>query len=247
MNYQKIYDAIIAKAKSENRTRKSGQPLPYYESHHIIPKCMGGDGNLWQFGKHPNIVLLTPKEHYLCHYLLHKIYTDSQKLFVAFHKMCYSNTGKQQRFIPSSSVYQYVREQLSKYRTGKNNPMYGKIIIHKGNEQTVIKKEDLDQWLRKGWLKGNCDKVKATKTGSARTRHKPKYTRSHGEETKKKINKAKMGSLNPMYGKIPVHVCKIHNPSTNEIYVSKKDAANKLNISLFVLERYLKEGIVKKL
>ena len=37
MNYQKIYDAIIAKARSEETI-----PGNYYERHHILPKCIGG-------------------------------------------------------------------------------------------------------------------------------------------------------------------------------------------------------------
>lgn len=35
----------------------------YYEKHHIILKCMGGDNSL------ENLVKLTAREHFLCHWL----------------------------------------------------------------------------------------------------------------------------------------------------------------------------------
>ena len=52
MNYQKIYENLISKAKSENRKKYKGV---YYESHHIIPRCLGGNNDK------ENKVLLTAK------------------------------------------------------------------------------------------------------------------------------------------------------------------------------------------
>ena len=60
MNYQRIYNQIIERAKTR-------QLNCYKEKHHIIPRCIGGkDIN--------NIVELTAKEHFLCHRLLCEIY-----------------------------------------------------------------------------------------------------------------------------------------------------------------------------
>lgn len=72
MNYQKIYDAIIEKAKIR------GDIKGYYEKHHIIPKSLSGS-NIKS-----NLVNLTYKEHYLCHRLLTKIYPLEKKLHYAF-------------------------------------------------------------------------------------------------------------------------------------------------------------------
>jgi spermidine synthase len=63
MNYERIYYAIIEKAKSEKRSKKTA----YYESHHIVPASFGGSNRV------ENKVLLTPREHFICHYLLMKI------------------------------------------------------------------------------------------------------------------------------------------------------------------------------
>jgi hypothetical protein len=78
MNYKKVYGLIIKKAKNENRKKTTEV---YYEKHHIIPDFMfierkrkGPKGHLPGNPNDPNnLVLLTPREHFLCHVLLHKI------------------------------------------------------------------------------------------------------------------------------------------------------------------------------
>ena len=61
MNYNVIYFNIIERAKTRGLIKKS---LGYYtERHHIIPRCIGGNNNK------ENLVLLTAKEHFICHYL----------------------------------------------------------------------------------------------------------------------------------------------------------------------------------
>ena len=57
MNYERIHDQIIKRAK--NRIIDG-----YSERHHIIPKCMGGNNNP------DNLVNLTAREHFLIHWLL---------------------------------------------------------------------------------------------------------------------------------------------------------------------------------
>jgi len=81
MNYQRIYDSICQRAKDqlEERSFNRKNKLQYYDGHHIIPRCMGGLGSSRNHN-HPNIVLLTPKEHYICHRLLCKIYPGEYKL-----------------------------------------------------------------------------------------------------------------------------------------------------------------------
>ena len=61
MDYQKIYESIIARGKERVLIGE------YTESHHIIPRCMGGSDNS------DNLVDLTPEEHYVAHQLLIKI------------------------------------------------------------------------------------------------------------------------------------------------------------------------------
>jgi hypothetical protein len=107
MNHQKIYDNIIEKAKAENRIklRKDNVDYVYYENHHVIPKCLEGSD------KEHNKVLLTAREHFVCHKLLTYIYKGNRKITCAFHRMTYNKKGK---LILTSRDYLYARELMSK-------------------------------------------------------------------------------------------------------------------------------------
>jgi len=120
MNYQRIYNQIIERAQSEVSERilhkKNGG---YYEGHHIIPRCMGGEGEScsWlrkgQHYRHPNIVGLTAREHFLCHWLLIRIYTDNHSIAYAFKNMCKNYNKSYTDFVPSSRMYAEARAHLS--------------------------------------------------------------------------------------------------------------------------------------
>ena len=64
--YMKWYcDLIISR---QNSHRKKSRDI-YYENHHILPKCLYPDLTK----EKNNLVLLTPKEHFIAHLLLVKI------------------------------------------------------------------------------------------------------------------------------------------------------------------------------
>ena len=58
----KNYEELINFAKSQERVKGNNQP--YWETHHILPKSMGGKDTL------DNLVLLSVAEHVEAHYLL---------------------------------------------------------------------------------------------------------------------------------------------------------------------------------
>jgi len=106
VNYERIYKAIINKAKQENRVKGT---KVYYEAHHIIPECLGGTGRVSQWKTHPNIILLTGKEHFLCHRLLYRMYPNNAKIAHAFWGMCNQHRNYQKRYVPSSRAYEEAR------------------------------------------------------------------------------------------------------------------------------------------
>jgi ribosomal protein L37AE/L43A len=115
VNYQKLYNLIVEQAK--NADRKKGLEI-YYESHHIIPKCLGGTD------KKENLVLLTAKEHFLCHKLLVEIYPSNSKLLYALWGMSNQKNAKQKsRYQGSAREYERVRkvvgELISKLNSGR--------------------------------------------------------------------------------------------------------------------------------
>ena len=76
MNYERVYNQIIENAKLDEPNRKG----MYTERHHIIPRCMGGTN------EKSNLVKLTAREHFLCHWLLWKQHR-TPKLGFAFNCM----------------------------------------------------------------------------------------------------------------------------------------------------------------
>lgn len=113
MNYKKIYANLCDKAKSqkEKRVLYKKNKVYYYECHHIIPKCEGGLGNYGNYN-HENIVLLTPKEHYIAHLLLCEIYQNSKKLKYALFAMINQKSTRINRYTPSSTTYERLRKQF---------------------------------------------------------------------------------------------------------------------------------------
>jgi len=81
--YTIIYYKIIENATEIERNRNN----QYLEKHHIIPKSLGGPDNS------ENIVLLTFKEHYICHRLLCKMVDDEYKpkMLYALYKLSHCN------------------------------------------------------------------------------------------------------------------------------------------------------------
>lgn len=109
MDYQRIYYSIISKAKQMEVSRKHHRKmkLDYFERHHIIPKCLGGDN------APDNLVLLTAKEHFICHRLLCKIYPNNYKLLYALNSLLRAGPG-QCRHVPSARIYQQIKLEYSK-------------------------------------------------------------------------------------------------------------------------------------
>ena len=115
MNYKRIYDDLMTKARSENRV-KGGST--YYEAHHIVPKCMGGKGTIKQWENHPNIILLTAKEHFVAHKLLVEIYPNETGLIYAYFLFVNgtnsNNHGKNKYYTIGAREYERVKLIRSK-------------------------------------------------------------------------------------------------------------------------------------
>lgn len=116
--YTLWYYNIINRTSSRKRNKD-------YESHHIIPKSIGGNNDT------KNLVNLTRKEHYICHRLLVKMTAGSDCAKMHFALWCMINgNGRKPRFIPCSTVYETVRKKSMKVKSesqkGEKNHFYGK-------------------------------------------------------------------------------------------------------------------------
>ena len=100
---------------SRKKLKRTDNDYVYYEKHHITPKCMGGDDSK------ENLVLLTAREHFLCHWLLVETYPDNNKLKYAFWMMVGWKTEKHNgnRYIPSSRIYEYAKQLRLEVMVGR--------------------------------------------------------------------------------------------------------------------------------
>lgn len=91
MNYQKIHDCIINRARQRILFDEQ-----YTEKHHIIPKCEGGKEN-------DETVLLTHKEHKLIHKLRYKI-TNVIGNLLAYNFMTNSVSSRRKNILLSAKL-----------------------------------------------------------------------------------------------------------------------------------------------
>lgn len=140
MNYQKIYNSLVERGK----TRKLNC---YVESHHIIPRCVGGSDDK------TNLVDLTPEEHYLAHLLLVRIYPGNHSLVKSAAMMIPNR--------PSNKLYGWLRRKFSEVQSvgqsGNKNSQYGTRWVH--NPITKQSKKIKGQ-IEHGWLYGKYKEPK---------------------------------------------------------------------------------------
>ncbi len=195
MNYQKVYNQIVERARNRSL-------VGYSERHHIIPRCLGGLNNP------TNLVRLTAREHFICHRILALIYPENPKILYAFWAMCNqkNNINQQRDYNISSRIYeetkllfskihservvdQSTRAKISKAKIGKKNPNYSRDAVNRlieAGESTRFKTG------QSPWTKGKKlseDHIKK------RTESRKGYKTS--EETKQKISNANKGIKRP--------------------------------------------------
>lgn len=137
MNYKKIYDSLIEKAK--NRTCEC-----YVEKHHVIPRCMSGTDC------ESNLVSLLPEEHYFAHQLLLKMYPNSKELAYAAKMMSIGSKNNGNR---SNKLYGWIRKR---FRESISNELKGKRYFHnpETKEILIVKKNEKDPLPESGFIKG---------------------------------------------------------------------------------------------
>lgn len=200
--YTKWYYAIIKKAQSSSRVKlhKQHESYIYYESHHIIPRALAPE----LIKDITNVVLLTAREHFICHCLLTKMLTgrDKYKMQAALRMLC--GTKTEVRYT-NSRLYQQLRKNMRLTEEHKQ-----KIAIagigRKHTEETKLK-------------------MSLAKKGIPKTEeHKQKLRgRIVSEETRKKISEANKGKPSPKKG-LPGH--KLTEEAKQEISARTKGELN---------------------
>lgn len=146
MNYKKLYDSIVTKAQLRYK------PDGYYETHHIIPRSLGGSDDT------ENLVCVTAKEHFILHYLLTKITEgdDRRKMLHAFMLMAGSNEN-QDRYINSrlydSKKIEFAESQRQRFtgvlKTEEHKQKISKTLTGKVTSEETKQKQSESASRRK--------------------------------------------------------------------------------------------------
>lgn len=176
MNYQKIYDALISRAGP--RLRDDGV---YYERHHIVPRCLGGNDSS------DNIAYLTAEEHYLAHQLLVKLNPGHYGIcFAAFRMTTHTGSGRM-----TNKLYGWLRKRLA-----LNVPKRGPMSQEAKDRLSAAKKgRAWSESTREKMLRYYSTKVMSDEERSKRSA--ASTGRTHSEETKRKISESKIGKSRP--------------------------------------------------
>jgi hypothetical protein len=185
--YEKWYKSITDSAKYRIAE-------DYKEKHHILPKSLGGSDSV------TNLVYLTAREHFICHWLLTKIYSEGEehwKMINAFRMMRAENP-KQKRYATkiTARVYSNLKEEYSKLQSqryfGEKNPMYGD-KFYRSEEGYRRHKEAIS---------GDKNASKRPETKKKITESKIGKKRDSFDDTwRLNLSKAASGENNGMYGK----------------------------------------------
>jgi hypothetical protein len=207
MNYLNIYNKLQLKAKNRILTG-------YKETHHIIPRCLGGADDI------SNLVDLTPEEHYIAHLLLVKIYPENRQLVHAAVMMTVN--GKDQ--CRNNKLYGWLRrkhaESISISQSGIGNSQFGRYWIY-NVETDEVRRIYASDTIPAGWIRGKTGYTKCEvcgdKTGSKQRRfclvHKPKSIppkspMAKGSRSAIKLSKyckSRTKEQHPQFGKRWVH------------------------------------------
>lgn len=160
--YSNIYYSIIKNAKSQSRIKQVGDG---YQTHHIIPRCMGGTDDS------DNLVVLTYKEHRICHRLLIEMTEGEYK-----HKMMYAyllfDNSYDTSMMPSPQIYcteeSYrkmveTRKRKGSYKRGKDNIFSSPEIIEqvrqRMTEDNPMKRPEQKERMRQQNNNPHCNPV----------------------------------------------------------------------------------------
>lgn len=178
MEYQlwrKYCKKYIALVKSSHN--KSGELM---EKHHIFPQSI--------FGKNKRIVSLTPRQHFVAHKLLHKIFLfrngrNSTRCYKMAKAFCWMQTRNCVQY--NSRRYEFCKKIRSESMRGGNNPCKDSqsfSIEHKRKiSESLLKNPPM-----KGKKHSEETKLKLSKALKGRKV-------IHSEETKKKISEKNKG------------------------------------------------------
>ena len=181
----------------------------YHESHHVIPRCMGGTD------AKENLIDLFAKEHFIAHKLLAEENPDNDKLVYAWWMMAhigrveitedeYEESKKtiskimSERVISEETKSKISEKTKERFRDKENHPMLGVSPRDRMDEETyILWREHISNSING---ENNPMYGRQHSDESKRKNSEAHKGRTHSDETKKKISETTKGEKNPNYG-----------------------------------------------
>ncbi len=178
INYHYIerYINIVSKFKERNLLKK--EHLGFH-SHHIVPKCLSGTN------EKSNIVVLSPREHFIIHHLLWKAFPKTGLAF-AFKSMVHGTKRYGSNKI-TSRVYESLRLDQHYIQKGKKRSLETRRKLSEAAKKRDSPSEETRRKM------SEAQKGKKLSEESIRKTAEGTRGQKRSEETKRKISEAKKG------------------------------------------------------
>ena len=180
--YTRLYESIITRAKQRSLDS-------YTERHHIIPRSLGGNDDA------DNLVDLTGREHFICHWLLTKMVdstNDKWKMMNALGYMMWAENQNQERYRVNARLYEQLKTKHSEMKSwavaGERNGMYGK--HHSEEAREKIRQSRLGNQINEE----QRDKIRQFRTGK-------KWTEEQKQLMSERRKGKTVGENNGMHGR----------------------------------------------
>jgi len=163
-NYQKKYQKFIKSRPIRTKIKYDG-----CEIHHIIPKSIGGSNDK------DNLVVLTPKEHYIAHRLLAKCYTGEKRMKMSFalYSLGHFRNKRRSKSPLNAQQYDIIRKQY--YETMKTPEWKAWCSAKSKRQWTPERRARQAELMRQQWKDG-----------------KQSYLKSDAYKKKQSINRKKL-------------------------------------------------------
>lgn len=245
------YFAIIARALLEGRskTKPSIAGHIYYEKHHIVPQCLGGNNSK------TNSVLLTAEEHFIAHQLLTDMVVGGarSKMWNALWRFRNGNE-EQKTIIKDAEAYAVLKEEYSKIVSerfkGKPLPektkrkMRGSKTISDAHKQIISEthsgkipwNKGLVGIFSEGTLKAFSEKQKGENNSF--------YGKQHSFETREQMSESRKQHVQKLWAS---EIYKIVFPDDSfKIYDGRIAILEALDCNYRTLKRWIKNGLGRR-
>ena len=188
--YTRIYYSIITNAQSRILDKNI-----YAEKHHIIPKSLGGTDKI------TNLVKLTAREHFICHWLLTKM-TSRDSRGSMIHALFMMKRGHEKQFRYKSKISSRVYSKLKEERS---------LLV---SQQLTGRPVSAETRAKLSISQKGIPRKKHSEETKAKMRESHKHRKPDSAETKKKRSESQKGKMSPLKGK-PLseeHKAKLRKP-----------------------------------